>query len=227
MSAQKKKVNSREIAKTFMSPTVHAFTLDNLKGEEYGDVLDMLFHEKEWTERIEKRNRLYHGIDRMPEQNRPAAIRALKDSDTWLGYRLLQTLVMKSVHVGTIEHKPLKEYYAELPKDKESMAKQDKISFLLNATVFLCDIIESKIKDVNTLLRELFNDDSMGFEQMDGVLIALRQMSDFFEATRDKGSTAEKEIFADYAESIEKYMDGRMKTYFERIKKIRLENSKK
>ena len=107
------------------------------------------------------------------------------------------------------------------------MAKQDKISFLLNATVFLCDIIESKIKDVNTLLRELFNDDSMGFEQMDGVLIALRQMSDFFEATRDKGSTAEKEIFADYAESIEKYMDGRMKTYLERIKKIRLENSKK
>ena len=109
MSAQKKKVNSREIAKTFMSPTVHAFTLDNLKGEEYGDVLDMLFHEKEWTERIEKRNRLYHGIDRMPEQNRPAAIRALKDADTWLGNRLLQTLVMKSVHVGTVEHKPLKE----------------------------------------------------------------------------------------------------------------------
>jgi len=227
MSAQKKKVNSREIAKTFMNPTVHAFTLDNLKGEEYGAVLDMLFHEKEWTERIEKRNRLYHGIDRMPEQNRPAAIRALKDADTWLGNRLLQTLVMKSVHVGKIEHKPLKEYYAELPKDRESMAKQDKISFLLNATVFLCDIIESKIKDVNTLLRELFNDDSMGFEQMDGVLIALRQMSDFFEATRDKGSTAEKEIFADYAESIEKYMDGRMKTYLERIKKIRLENSKK
>ena len=34
MSAQKKKVNSREIAKTFRSPIVHVFTFNILKGEE-------------------------------------------------------------------------------------------------------------------------------------------------------------------------------------------------
>lgn len=227
MSAQKKKVNSREVAKIFMDSTMYAYTLDNVKGEAYGDTLDMLFHEKDWMERIERRNRIYHSIERMPVQNRPAAVRALQDADTWLGKRLLQALLMRSVHVGKIEHKPLKEYYEELPKDEETLAKRDKISLLVNSTVFLCDIIESKIKDVNSLLRDVFKDDSMGFEQMDGVLIALRQMSDFFEATRDKGSTAEKEVFADYAESIEKYMDGRMKTYLERIKKIRSENSNK
>lgn len=226
MSKQKKQVSAKHIAKIAAKPTLYPYALDDLKGADYADTLEMLFHEKDWQERMARRNRIYHGIDRMPEQNRPSAVRALEDADRWFANRLLQALVLRSVQVTTREHQTMDVYYKELPADAETMEKRDRLARMLDATVFLMDIIESKITDINDLMRSLFNDNTMVFEQMDGVLAALRQMHDFFGATRDKGSMEEQNLFADYAESIENDMDGRMKTYVERAKKLREKQNK-
>lgn len=226
MQRDNKKISAKQIAKIVTKPTFYPYALDDLKGTDYADTLEMLFHEKDWQERMARRNRIYHGIDRMPVQNRQAAVRALEDADRWFAHRLLQALVMRSVQVTRHETLSLNSCFQKLPKDANTIEKQKRLSRLFNATVFLADIIESKITDINELICNLFNDKTLAFEQMDGVLAALRQMHDFFCATRDKGTVEEQILFADYADSIENYMEGRMKTYVERLNQLRERKTK-
>lgn len=224
MGNKKAEEMARKRAKAIVSPALYNWDLEDSTPAENADTLSMLFHSQEWIDKLERRKHIYQSMDRMKDSGFHAALKQIEAADRWFADRMLQACVLRSVQVTHREKKEMLEYYKELPTDKETFRKRDELSRLVNSTVFLADLLESYVTDINSKIHDLFKDKSMNCEQMDGVTAALRQMHDFFGATRMKMRVDEQDLFAEYAESITKYVDKRMKTYAEKAAKIKAKN---
>lgn len=82
-------------------------------------------------------------------------------------------------------------------------------------------MLESIVVDIKGDMDALFGND-IDFRQFDAVLSVLTQLRGFFNNTRNSGEgTAEtRELYMEYADSINAFIEKRLRTYTERYRKI-------
>ena len=84
----------------------------------------------------------------------------------------------------------------------------------------MADTIESVLVDIRLNMRELFGE-SIGFEQFNTVMQVLSQLRTYLNSVVSKDrEDKRKELFFEYADSINDYLNKRMKTYAEKVNKL-------
>ena len=155
MGNKKAEEMARKRAKAIVSPALYNWDLEDSTPAENADTLSMLFHSQEWIDKLERRKHIYQSMDRMKDSGFHAALKQIEAADRWFADRMLQVCVWRSVQVTHREKKEMLEYYKELPTDKETLRKRDELSRLVNSTVFLADLLESYVTDINTKIHDL------------------------------------------------------------------------
>lgn len=202
--------------------------LDILHGKDYADALDMLFHDDKFQKLVAHRQRMFQVAGR-PGANVYAITKGIQKDDRTIADTILMLMMRLTLEQPSEENLTINELWKQVPADKQQQKVQ--CSYLLDIVTFFVDIIESKLVDIQQYLREMFPPDqdkpTYSFKQLDGVRAALHQMSVFFGQTREQGSEAEKELYCEYADSIEAYCDKRMKTYHAKMAKLQDEQRAK
>ncbi len=196
------------------NPSCYRYALTDVDGKDYADALESVFRDPTFMQKMKSRDNLYDSLKRMPTKLRvDMAFKQLERMDQSLASIILQALVMRSLQSKHYDSNvTFNSLLNKVDLTDEKMKKaHDRLTFSLDTLTFLTDVLESKIVDINSDLNTLFGD--VEFKQFNGVQAALRNMSAFFQATRDDGTQEEVELFANYAASIEDYLDKRMRTW--------------
>lgn len=205
--------------------TAMPMELDILHGSDYANALDMLFHDDEFKKRVAHRQRMFNVASR-PGANATAIRVGIQHDDRIIADTILTLMVRMTLEQKSEEDVKINDLWKKVPADKQEL--KVKCSYALDTVSFLADVIESKLVDIESYLREMFADveESYSFKMFDGVKASLKQLSSYFHGTRDTGSTEEQELFCDYADSMEAYIDKRMKTYSEKLLAIKKREKK-
>ena len=90
----------------------------------------------------------------------------------------------------------------------------------LDKITFLADMLESVVTDVKADMRHVF-DGGIDFNQFDAVSNVLTQLRGFFKSARNKDANSpEAQLYFDYSDSINDYLEKRLKTYTEKYRKL-------
>lgn len=202
------------------NPTIYPYCLTDLDGKDYADTLNSVFHDPVFIQRMQSRNNLYQSLGRMTKQQVNTATKQLILMDQTIAKQILTALVLRSIQVNHLEQIPFNSLLSnvDLSDDDKRKARQ-RLATSLDMVTFLADVLESKTRDIDEDLSTLFGKD-VEFKQFDGVTAAIRNMMAFFSATRDNGSHEARALFAEYAESIENYLDKRIETFMKKYRKI-------
>ncbi|MCI7340435.1 MAG: hypothetical protein MSH51_00055, partial [Prevotella sp.] len=90
----------------------------------------------------------------------------------------------------------------------------------LDKVTFLADMLESVVTEVKSDMRHVF-DDVVEFHQFDAVSHVLTQLRGFFNTARSKDvNSPEAQLYFDYSDSINDYLEKRLKTYTDKYRKL-------
>ena len=206
-------------------PTVYTFNFKDVPVSKYAETLDVLFHNPDYNEDVEKRNRLVKSADRLRPGSSEMAniVRTIQQHDRKLAdimYAcIVQTNLRSDVSNDFLSFDTLLKYYVDYRKD----GMRDHVSRMaanLDKVTFLADMLESVVTDVKDDMRQVF-DDVVEFHQFDAVSHVLTQLRGFFKTVR-RGNfdSPESQLYFDYSDSINDYLDKRLKTYTEKYRKL-------
>ena len=206
-------------------PTVYTFNFKDVPVSKYAETLDVLFHDPDYNEAVEKRNRLVKSADRLRPGSSEMAniVRTIQQHDRKLAdimYAcIVQTNLRSDVSNDFLSFDTLLKYYVDYRKD----GMRDHVSRMaanLDKVTFLADMLESVVTDVKDDMRQVF-DDVVEFHQFDAVSHVLTQLRGFFKTVR-RGNfdSPESQLYFDYSDSINDYLDKRLKTYTEKYRKL-------
>ena len=104
------------------------------------------------------------------------------------------------------------------PGNKERV---DHLAAGLDKLTFLADMLESIVIDIKSDMDALFGKE-VQFLQFDAVISVLTQLRGFFNNTRSQsdGTDDSRNLYMEYADSINAFIEKRLKTYTERYRKI-------
>lgn len=206
-------------------PTIYSFHFKDVPPSKYAETLDVLFHNPDYNEAVEKRNRLVKSADRL----RPGSsemrnlVRTIQQHDRRLADIMYASIVQTNLHSDVsndfISFSTLLKYYVDYRKDgiKERV---DRMAANLDKVTFLADMLESVVTDVKADMRYIFNG-SVEFNQFDAVLNVLTQLRGFFKVTRrDDADSPEAQLYFNYSDSINEYLEKRLKTYTDKYRKL-------
>lgn len=206
-------------------PTIYTFNFKDVPASKYAETLDVLFHNPDYSEVVEKRNRLVKSAERL----RPGStemvnlVRTIQSQDRKLADLMYATIVQSNLHsdVGYdfLSFATLLKYYVDYSKEgmKESV---NRLASNLDKLTFISDMLESIVTDVKSDMREIF-DDSVEFNQFDAVQKVLTQLRGFFQSARSNDSNSpEAQLYFEYSDSINEYIEKRLKTYTGKYRKI-------
>ena len=206
-------------------PTIYTFNFKDVPSEKYASALDRLFSNPDFAEAVRNRNELVRAASRVP-QNSPqmaSLIRAIQEKDKKLAMNMYSLLVQVNVRSDEsydfLNFGQLLRYYVDYSKPgmQETV---DQLALNLDKVTFLTDTLESIVVDVKSYMKIIFNG-SVEFNQFDGVLQVLKQMQGFFNFARTKGiDSKDNDLYCEYADSINAYVDKRMKTYSAKHRKL-------
>lgn len=207
-------------------PTCYTFNFKDVPIKTYAQVLDLLFHDPDFVEMVTKRNNLVSTAARL-KINSPEAqslVRAIQQRDRKLADTLYAVIVQSNLRSDTtydlLSFNNLMKYYVDY--SKEGMNEQvDKLSANLDKLTFLSDMLESLLVDVKEDMRNVFGS-AIEFNQFDGVATMMQQLRGFFKCSRDKSmkTEADQQLYFDYSDSINDYMEKRLKTYSAKYRKL-------
>lgn len=206
-------------------PTIYSFNFRDVPSGKYAETLDVLFHNPDYSEAVEKRNRLVKSAERL----RPGSsemvnlVRTIQQHDRKLADIMYSSIVQTNLHseVGYdfLSFDTLLKYYVDYKKDG-MRERVDRMAANLDKVTFLADMLESIVTDVKADMREVF-DGSIEFNQFDAVLKVLAQLRGFFKsARRGDADSPEAQLYFDYSDSINEYIEKRLKTYIAKYRKI-------
>lgn len=206
-------------------PTIYSFDFKDVPSGKYAETLDVLFHNPDYSEAVEKRNRLVESAERL----RPGSseminlVRTIQQHDRKLADIMYSSIVQTNLHsdVGYdfLSFSTLLKYYVDYKKDG-MRERVNRMSANLDKVTFLADMLESIVTDVKADMREVF-DGSIEFNQFDAVLKVLTQLRGFFKsARRGDADSPEAKLYFDYSDSINEYIEKRLKTYTAKYRKI-------
>ena len=206
-------------------PTVYTFNFKDVPVSKYAETLDVLFHDPDYNDAVEKRNRLVKSADRLRTGSSEMAniVRTIQQHDRRLAdimYAcIVQTNIRSDVSNDFLSFDTLLKYYVDYRKDgmREHVSR---MAANLDKVTFLADMLESVVTDVKDDMRQVF-DDVVEFHQFDAVSHVLTQLRGFFKTVR-RGNfdSPESQLYFDYADSINDYLDKRLKTYTEKYRKL-------
>ena len=229
MGTKNKKQQQEALAKREQQirnlPTIYTFNFKDVPSEKYASALDRLFSNPDFAEAVRNRNELVRAASRVP-QNSPqmaSLIRAIQEKDKKLAMNMYSLLVQVNVrsdeNYDFLNFGQLLRYYVDYSKPgmQETV---DQLALNLDKVTFLTDTLESIVVDVKSYMKIIFNG-SVEFNQFDGVLQVLKQMQGFFNFARTKDiDSKDNDLYCEYADSINAYVDKRMKTYSAKHRKL-------
>lgn len=206
-------------------PTVYSFNFRDVPSGKYAETLDVLFHNPDYSEAVEKRNRLVKSAERLRPGSSEMAnlVRTIQQHDRKLAdfmySSIVQTNLYSEVSYDFLSFGTLLKYYVDYKKDG-MRERVDRMAANLDKVTFLADMLESIVTDVKADMLEVF-DGSIEFNQFDAVLKVLTQLRGFFKSARrgDADSPA-AQLYFDYSDSINEYIEKRLKTYTAKYRKI-------
>lgn len=197
-----------------------------LPAEMYKELFEVLYRSEKWEETMARRKRLFESASK-PGANVTTVRKGVEQQDRKIADMLLHALQIQSCQIEKEPPVGINEMWAQIPADdKEKQALKLKCSYALNTIVFLSDVIESKLTDVEEYLKELFPGDNYHFVQFNGVKIALDQLFTALGHARSSNSQEEQELYEEYADSITEFVNKRMKTFIPKYKKLEIPNKK-
>ena len=229
MGTKNKKQQKQDMAKREAQirnlPTIYTFNFKDVPAEKYTEALERLFSNPDFAEAVRKRNELVRAANRIPQNSTQMAslIRAIQERDKKLAMNvyalLVQTNLRSEESYDFVNFGQLTRYYVDYGKP----GMQEKVNQLntnLDKVTFLTDALESIVVDIKSYMKQIFGG-STEFNQFDSVLQVLKQMQGFFNFARTKDiDSKDNDLYCEYADSINAYVDKRMKTYSEKYRKL-------
>ena len=206
-------------------PTVYTFNFKDVPVSKYAKTLDVLFHNPDYNDAVDKRNRLVKSSDRLrPGSNEMANIvRTIQQHDRKLADIMYASIVQTNLHSEVsndfLSFDTLLKYYVDYRK-AGLRERVSRMAANLDKVTFLADMLESVVTDVKDDMRQVF-DDVVEFHQFDAVSHVLTQLRGFFNTARSKDvDSPEAQLYFDYADSINDYLEKRLKTYTDKYRKL-------
>lgn len=222
----KQEAEARREAKIKMQPTCYIFNFKDVPIETYAKTLDLLFHDPDFVEMVQKRNNLVNTAVRINPLSAEMQnlVRTIQQRDRKLADMLFAILVQSNlrseVTFDFLSFNHLLQYYVDY--SKEGMQERvNKLSANLDKMTFLADMLESLLTDIKADMREVFGG-GIEFNQFDAVAQVMQQLRGYFNSARSKdNSSPEAQLYFDYADSINEYLDKRLKTYSDKYRKLK------
>ena len=206
-------------------PTVYTFNFNDVPVSKYAETLDVLFHNPDYNEAVEKRNRLVKSADRLRPGTSEMAniVRIIQQHDRRLADLMYASIVQTNLHSEVsndfISFDTLLKYYVDYSKDG-MRERVDRMAANLDKVTFLADMLESVVTDVKADMRHVF-DGGIDFNQFDAVSNVLTQLRGFFKTARSKDANSpEAQLYFGYSDSINDYLEKRLKTYTDKYRKL-------
>lgn len=206
-------------------PTVYTFNFKDVPVSKYAETLDVLFHNPDYNDAVEKRNKLVMSADRLRPGTSEMAniVRTIQQHDRRLADIMYASIVQTNLHSEVsndfLSFDTLLKYYVDYRKDgmRECVSR---MAANLDKVTFLADMLESVVTDVKADMRHVF-DGGVDFNQFDAVSHVLTQLRGFFKTARSKDvNSPEAQLYFDYSDSINDYLEKRLKTYTDKYRKL-------
>lgn len=206
-------------------PTVYTFNFKDVPVSKYAETLDVLFHNPDYNDAVEKRNKLVMSADRLRPGTSEMAniVRTIQQHDRRLAdimyASIVQANLRSEVSNDFLSFDTLLKYYVDYRKDgmRECVSR---MAANLDKVTFLADMLESVVTDVKADMRHVF-DGGVDFNQFDAVSHVLTQLRGFFKTARSKDvNSPEAQLYFDYSDSINDYLEKRLKTYTDKYRKL-------
>ena len=132
---------------------------------------------------------------------------------------MVQTNLHSEVTNDFLSFETLLKYYVDYRK--EGMRERaNRLAANLRKITFLADMLESIVTDVKADMRHLF-DGNIDFNQFDAVSNVLTQLRGFFKSARSSDPNSDDtQLYCDYSDSINDYIDKRLNTYDKKYRKL-------
>lgn len=206
-------------------PTIYTFNFKDVPADVYVKTLETLFADPKFADAVRNRNELVRAANRIPQGSPQmlSLIKAIQDKDSKLAnsiYALLVQVNLRSeVTYDFLSFGHLIRYYVDYSRPG-IQEKVDQLNTNLDKITFLSETIENLLTQVKGDMLEIFKGASE-FQQFDGVMASLRQLSGFFDFARKKDEKSKDyALYYEYADSINAYMEKRMQTYSAKYRKL-------
>ena len=206
-------------------PTVYTFNFKDVPVSKYAETLDVLFHNPDYNDAVDKRNRLVKSSDRLRPGSSEMAniVRTIQQHDRKLADIMYAAIVQTNLHSDVsndfLTFDTLLKYYVDYRK-AGMRERVSRMAANLDKVTFLADMLESVVTDVKDDMRQVF-DDVVEFRQFDAVSQVLTQLRGFFRsARRGNSDSPDAQLYTDYSDSINDYLEKRLKTYTDKYRKL-------
>lgn len=206
-------------------PTVYTFNFKDVPVSKYAETLDVLFHNPDYNDAVDKRNRLVKSSDRLRPGSSEMAniVRTIQQHDRKLADIMYAAIVQTNLHSDVsndfLTFDTLLKYYVDYRK-AGMRERVSRMAANLDKVTFLADMLESVVTDVKADMRHVF-EDVVEFHQFEAVSHVLTQLRGFFNTARSKDvDSPEAQLYFDYSDSINDYLEKRLKTYTDKYRKL-------
>lgn len=206
-------------------PTIYTFNFKDVPVSKYAETLDVLFHNPDYNDAVEKRNRLVKSADRLRPGTSEMAniVRTIQQHDRKLADIMYASIVQTNLHSEVsndfLSFDTLLKYYVDY-RQEGMHERVSRMAANLDKVTFLADMLESVVTDVKADMRHVF-DGGVDFNQFDAVSHVLTQLRGFFNTARSKDvDSPEAQLYFDYSDSINDYLEKRLKTYTDKYRKL-------
>ena len=196
-----------------------------MPSEVYAKTLEAIFSDPQFADAVRNRNELVRAANRIPQGAPQMAplIKAIQEKDAKLANAIYALLVQVNLHseitYDFLSFGHLSRYYVDYSQPG-MQEKVDHLNINLDKITFLSEMLENLLTQVKGDMLEIFKGASE-FQQFDGVMASLRQLSGFFDFARKKDEKSKDyALYYEYADSINNYMDKRMQTYSQKYRKL-------
>ena len=206
-------------------PTVYQFHFKDVPSTQYAKSLDALFHNPDYLDAVEKRNRLVETSKRMRigTSEMSNLLRTIQQHDRRLADIMYATMVLTNlrsdVSYDFMNFSTLLKYYVDYSKPgmKE---KVDLLASRLDQLTFLAECLDRIATDIRGDMLDIFKG-NIEFNQFDTVSQVLHQLRGYFRSAGPKDvDSREGDLFYEYADSIYSYVEKRLKTYSTKYRKM-------
>ena len=216
---------ARRDAKIRQLPTIYTFNFKDVPSEVYAKTLEAIFSDPQFADAVRNRNELVRAANRIPQGAPQMAplIKAIQEKDAKLANAIYALLVQVNLHseitYDFLSFGHLSRYYVDYSQPG-MQEKVDHLNINLDKITFLSEMLENLLTQVKGDMLEIFKGASE-FQQFDGVMASLRQLSGFFDFARKKDEKSKDyALYYEYADSINAYMEKRMLTYSAKYRKL-------
>lgn len=222
----KNKAYKEERAQAIMStPTPYFFNLKDIPMDRYGEVLNELFSDPKFKEVADKRNRFVKSVAGMRSNSSEInnIIRQIQAHDRKLADMVFAIIVQTNLHsTVTYESVPLDSLFEDVDYSVSGLPERvERLKLNLDKLVFLTDMLEGIIVDVKEDMEKVF-DGKQEFKQFDAVRSTMMQIRGFFGEVRSKDCDSPgAQLYIEYSDSINDYLTKRLKTYSEKLRRIK------